>query len=536
MNMNEGTSIGEIDSFDLTRNGDSPQVDDYTLKATKIGEISEFEKEFVNTDDKKEEKPKESVKSNKAADNIEADKKTLKTELEKFLDEETSEVFDYENGDVIQGTVRAVEKAGVLVDFNFKSDGYISNSELGVDENGKTETLEAGQTILLFIDKLETKEGYSLLSRKKAQIEETWDLLINAVKERDPINVYVVSKVEGGLVASYQSIRGFIPASQILKENDLGLDQFINSTMSVTVLQADRRRRKIIFSSKATKVSNREQAGKLLDELEVGQTRQGKVTSIKKFGVFVDLGGIEGLIHISELSWSRVNNPADFVSLGDEINVFVLGVDRENRRISLGMKQLNEDPWVRAGSAYTIGDFVEGKITRIVPFGAFIQITDNIEGLIHISEMSYDHIEKVENILTIGDKVKAKIIKLIIDEQKIGLTLKFDDKSDDNKSNDQENKEDDSINTTKQDQEKEEIASTEGATDIAKQEDVSQNNIQVVSEEDTKKEENSQPEQETIPNPQEETAKLNEGDKVQTNENKENSVQSADVEADKDTD
>ena len=196
--------------------------------------------------------------------------------------------------------------------------------------------------------------------------------------------------------------------------------------MSVTVLQADRRRRKVIFSSKATKLSNKQHSGKLLEELEVGQIRKGKVTSIKKFGVFVDLGGIEGLVHISELSWSRVNNPSDIVALDDEIDVFVLGVDRETKRISLGIKQLSTDPWVQAGSLFSIGDVVEGVITRIVPFGAFIQINDNIEGLIHISEISYDHIEKVENILKVGETVNAKIIKLIIDEQKIGLTLKYD--------------------------------------------------------------------------------------------------------------
>ncbi len=435
--MNEGTSIGEIEeveNFDLKSNNEK-QNQDYELKATKIGEISEFEKEFItesvepNNSDIKE----KTIKKNS--------KKGLKNELEKFLDEETAQVFDYEDGDVIEGTVRSVEKAGVLVDFNFKSDGYVSNSELGYDEEGKTEVLEAGQKVPFFIDKLETKEGYSLLSRKKAQIEESWDFLTQAIKERETVTVSVISKVEGGLVASYQSIRGFIPASQIIKENDLGLDQFINSTMLVTVLQADRRRRKVIFSSKATKLSNKQHAGKLLDELEVGQIKKGKVTSIKKFGVFVDLGGIEGLIHISELSWSRVNNPGDIVSLDDEVDVFVLGVDRETRRISLGMKQLSEDPWVKAGSNYKIGDFVEGVITRIVPFGAFLKINDNIEGLIHISEISYDHIEKVENILNVGETIKAKVIKLIIDEQKIGLTLKYENEKHDKTSDDTESDE-----------------------------------------------------------------------------------------------
>jgi small subunit ribosomal protein S1 len=425
--MSEGTSIGKVENiedFDV-KDQDVPSPDN-ELKATKIGEMSEFEKSFISeTDEKAPESQEDSAVVADEAQESTA-KKSLKSELEKFLDEETAQVFDYEDGDVIIGTVRSVEKSGVLVDFKFKSDGYVSNSELGHNEEGQVETLEAGQKVPFYIEKLETKEGYSLLSRKKAQMEETWDFLTQAIKEREPINVQVNSKVDGGLVASYQSIKGFIPASQILKENDLGLEQFINSTMSVTVLQADRRRRKVIFSSKATKLVDRKSVNKIIEELEVGQIRKGKVTSIKKFGVFVDLGGVEGLIHISELSWSRVYNPSDIVSVDDEVDVFVLGVDKETKRISLGMKQLSEDPWVKAGNELAIGDVVEGQITRIVPFGAFIQINENIEGLIHISEISYEHIEKVESILNIGDSVKAKVIKLIIEEQKIGLTLKFD--------------------------------------------------------------------------------------------------------------
>ena len=425
--MSEGTSIGKVENiedFDV-KDQDVPSPDN-ELKATKIGEMSEFEKSFISETDEKTAISQEdnAVVAEESQEN--AAKKSLKSELEKFLDEETAQVFDYEDGDVIIGTVRSVEKSGVLVDFKFKSDGYVSNSELGHNEEGQVETLEAGQKVPFYIEKLETKEGYSLLSRKKAQMEETWDFLTQAIKEREPINVQVNSKVDGGLVASYQSIKGFIPASQILKENDLGLEQFINSTMSVTVLQADRRRRKVIFSSKATKLVDRKSINKIIEELEVGQIRKGKVTSIKKFGVFVDLGGVEGLIHISELSWSRVYNPSDIVSVDDEVDVFVLGVDKETKRISLGMKQLSEDPWVKAGNELAIGDVVEGQITRIVPFGAFIQINENIEGLIHISEISYEHIEKVESILNVGDSVKAKVIKLIIEEQKIGLTLKFD--------------------------------------------------------------------------------------------------------------
>ena len=163
---------------------------------------------------------------------------------------------------------------------------------------------------------------------------------------------------------------------------------------------------------------------KIINEIEVGQTISGRVTSIKDFGVFVDLGGVEGLVHISELSWSRVNNPADIVSEGEDVNVFILGVDKENKKISLGMKQLEPDPWVEIANRYKVGDIIEGEISRLATFGAFIKIEENIEGLIHISEISHDRIAKVDDVLKEGQQVKAKIIKLHLEEQKIGLSIK----------------------------------------------------------------------------------------------------------------
>ncbi|RAP28690.1 30S ribosomal protein S1 [Candidatus Marinamargulisbacteria bacterium SCGC AG-343-D04] len=415
--MSEGTKLGEtVESFQENVNEENE-----TLKATKIGEISDFEKELFKDSEQKKAKEgaKEEVKEEKKAEDDAG-----RSELERFLDEESSEIFEYEENDVIKGTVRSVEKGGVLVDFKFKSDGFVYNSELGIDDENRTEKLEPGQVVDFLIEKLETKEGYALLSRKKAQIEETWDTLIETSKDRGTVLVSVNSKVQGGLVASYKSIKGFIPASQVLKEKDDELDSFINQAIEVAVLQVDRRRKKVIFSHKASQQSSRQDTRKILSELEVGQTRSGKVTSVKDFGAFVDLGGIEGLVHISELSWARVNHPSEFVEVGQDVNVFILGVDKENRKISLGMKQLQPDPWVEISSKYEVGTVVEGKVTRVTAFGAFIRFEGSLEGLIHISELSHEHIEKVEDVVKVGQEVKAKIIKLISEEQKIGLTLK----------------------------------------------------------------------------------------------------------------
>ena len=414
--MSEGTKLGEVKEAD-SLDQDVDQINE-SLQATKIGQVSEFEKDLFQEEQgaekatAQEKKPEEtSVKSDDS-------------EFARFLDEESSESFEYEESDVVEGVVRSVEKGGVLVDFKFKSDGYVYNSELGLDEDNNPEKLEAGQTVNFFIDKLETKEGYALLSRRKAQMEETWDRLTETSKNRGTVNVKVNSKVQGGLVASYKFIKGFIPASQVLKERDEDLENFVGEIFEVAVLQVDRRRKKVIFSHKASKQQSRKDIMKVLEELEVGQTREGKVTSVKDFGAFVDLGGIEGLVHISELSWSRVNHPSEFVNVGDSVNVFILGVDKENRKISLGMKQLQPDPWVEISSKYNVGTVVNGEVTRVTTFGAFIRFEGELEGLIHISELSNDHIEKVEDVVKVGQKVKAKIIKLITEEQKIGLTLK----------------------------------------------------------------------------------------------------------------
>lgn len=411
--MTEGTKIEQV--VDGVEKHEESGVESAALHATKIGELSEFEKELRETDpvinDTSDQAPEQTAHSQKE-------------ELERFLNEQSGDIFDYQDGDVIEGVVRSIEKSGVLIDFKFKSDGYVPNAELGVADTGEPEVLEAGASSLFFIDKLETKEGYAILSRRKAQLEEYWDALALSSKQRDIVSVRVLSKVQGGLVASYQSINGFIPASQILRENEDGLEQYIGADMDVVVLQVDRKRRKVIFSNKATKMSSKVDTKKLLEDLEVGQVKEGRVTSIKDFGVFVDLGGIEGLIHISELSWSRVNHPSDHVSVGQELNVFILGVDKENRKISLGMKQLEPDPWVEVAQNYTVGDVVEGTITRTTTFGAFIKLEERLEGLIHISELANQRVERVEDVVKSGDVVHAKIIKLITEDQKIGLSIK----------------------------------------------------------------------------------------------------------------
>lgn len=391
--MSEGTKLGQY-----TENADVQAVEKQTLKATKLGEMSEFEKGLLG------EQPKKVKKGDELS----------------FEQAMSGGIADFEEDEIVEGTIRSIEKGGVLVDINYKADGFILNSELLEDE-----VLAPGDKVKVLIEKLETREGYTILSRKKAIVEEAWNELVDANRARQFINVKIVGKVQGGLVSVYKGIKGFVPASQVIKAESENLDQFLNQTLQVSVIQVDRRRRKVIFSHKVAQGKlSKQNVEKTLESLEIGETRSGRVTSIKDFGVFVDIGGVEGLVHISELSWSRVGHPSEHVSVGDTVKVFILGIDKENSKISLGMKQLEVDPWVDVASRYKIGQLIEGEISRIASFGAFIKIEQNLEGLIHISELSNEHVEKVEDVVKEKQKVTAKIIKLIPEEQKIGLSLK----------------------------------------------------------------------------------------------------------------
>lgn len=411
--MSEGTKLGEFKEsaeFNTAVQTEEEAKQEERLEATKreSEQVSDLEKQLL--EEVENQKKESSSSSASDFDNM-------------FEEAMSKPLLEYQEGDVVDATVRSVEKSGVLVDFGYKSDGYVMNNETTEEENA--DTLNAGDPVTVLIEKLETKEGYAVLSIRKASVAKAWNNMMAYAKEKKIVSVKVTSKVQGGLVASYQGIKGFIPASQLLKEKGEDLEAFLGQTLEAAVLQADRRRKKVIFSHKiAASKKVKEESLKLLDEIEVGEVREGKVTSVKDFGVFVDIGGVEGLVHISELSWSRVMHPSDHVAVGEDVKVFILGIDKENNRISLGMKQLEPDPWVEVAQRYQVGQVVKGTISRTVPFGAFIEIENNLEGLIHISELSDKHVEKPEDVIVLGQEVEAKIIKLIPEEQKIGLSVK----------------------------------------------------------------------------------------------------------------
>jgi len=332
----------------------------------------------------------------------------------------------YKPGDVVKGTVVKVDPSGVLVDINYKSDGFISPTELAERSfSNINDMVKVGDKIDVMIIKLEDKEGYVVVSKRQADEEVKWHVAFDAYKNRKVLEAKVSGAVKGGLVVDYNGIRGFIPASQVSKEVEESFESFVGKTIPIKIIEINRRQGKVVLSHKmAAGEKHKLEGSKIFDELEVGQVRHGTVTSIKNFGAFVDIGGVEGLIHLTELAWKRPKHPSDILKVGQDLDVFILGVDKENRKVSLGIKQLEPDPWVKAEELYKPGMIVKAKVARFVKFGAFAELDGNLEGLIHISELSDKPISKPEEAVNVGDTVDVKVLKVIPEEQKIGLSIK----------------------------------------------------------------------------------------------------------------
>ncbi|MFA5840269.1 MAG: 30S ribosomal protein S1 [Candidatus Margulisiibacteriota bacterium] len=337
-----------------------------------------------------------------------------------------STFHEYKEGDMVRGKVLKIDPSGVLVDIKYKADGLIKLEDLSNQSfTSPDEIVKVGQIIAVTIEKLETKEGYVLLSKKIADQEIMWKTAQEAFTKKTVLEGKVIQSLQGGLVVDCHGLKGFIPASQVAKNPSETLSQFKDRVIPVKVMEINRNQGKIVFS-------NRQAAGeyeqnitqKLFDEIEVGQVRHGKVANLKPFGAFVDLGGVEGLIHLTELSWKRVKHPSEVLKTGQEIDVFVLGVDKANKKISLGLKELQPDPWANVTDYFKAGQTVKATVLRFATFGAFVGLDHGFEGLIHISELSKDPIQTPDQAVKIGDVVDVKILRVLPDEQRIGLSIK----------------------------------------------------------------------------------------------------------------
>lgn len=331
----------------------------------------------------------------------------------------------FEEGDVVSGKVVKIDRDEVLVDIGYKSEGVIPIRELSIVSNvDPHEVVEVGEEIDALVLQKEDNEGRLILSKKRAEFEKAWDRIEELCKEGSTIKGKAIEVVKGGLIVDI-GLRGFLPASLVDLRRVKDLTEYVGQEMECKVIELNRARNNVVLSRRAVLESERKaEKQKLLSKLQKGQVLTGTVSSLVDFGAFVDLGGIDGLIHISELSWTHIDQPSEVVSIGDEVKVQVLDVDVDRERISLGFKQTQEDPWREKVKKFSAGDVVEGKVTKIVPFGAFVQMTEGVEALVHISELAKEHVESPEQVVKVGDAVRAKIVDIDLDRRRVSLSIK----------------------------------------------------------------------------------------------------------------
>ena len=360
-----------------------------------------------------------------AEDGMEADAADAK-EAEQTVEElYASSLLTLQEGQVVTGKVVRVDSDGVLVDVGYKSEGLIPLAELSdLPFSRPDEITEVGEEIKVSVVKMDAEGNDLILSKRRADQEEAWDLLKEHYEKAEPIEGKVTEVVRGGLIV-YLGLRAFMPASQVGLRYEADLSHYVGQTLKAKIIELEPARRRVILSHRAVLEEEREAKREALwAELEEGQIRAGKVTKLTDFGAFVDLGGAEGLVHISEMAWSRVRHPSEVVSEGEDVDVKVLRLDPERNRISLGLKQVKPDPWLEIRHNFPVGTVHEGLVTNILDFGAFVKLMDGVEGLVHISQLAPRHVGHPTEIVEIGQLVKVKVLDINEDERRISLSIK----------------------------------------------------------------------------------------------------------------
>jgi small subunit ribosomal protein S1 len=334
-------------------------------------------------------------------------------------------IVPFEEGDVVTGKVVRIDKDEVLVDIGYKSEGVIPSHELSIRKSvDASEEVELGEEVDALVLTKEDQDGRLILSKKRARFEKAWRRIEGAAESGEPVEGTVIEVVKGGLIIDL-GVRGFLPASLVDIRRVQNLDDFLGQKIECKVIELNRSRNNVVLSRRAVLEEERKEVRQqILDRLQPGQVVEGAISNIVDFGAFVDLDGIDGLIHISELSWSHVNHPSEILNIGDVVPVKVLDIDRDRQRISLGLKQTQEDPWQRVMDTYNVGDVLEGKVTKVVSFGAFVEILDGVEGLVHISELAQHHVENPREIVNQGDTVRVKILEIDSERRRLSLSVK----------------------------------------------------------------------------------------------------------------
>ena len=341
-----------------------------------------------------------------------------KQDLEKAYDETLNKIQEHE---VVEGTVISIDKKEVVVNIGYKSDGIIPASEFRYNPD-----LKVGDKVEVYVEDQEDKKGQLVLSHKKARLSKSWELINKAMDNNEVIQGYIKCRTKGGMIVDVFGIEAFLPGSQIDVHPIRDYDMFVGKTMEFKVVKINQEFRNVVVSHKALIEAELEaQKKEIISHLEKGQVLEGTVKNITSYGVFVDLGGVDGLVHITDLSWGRVSDPHEVVQLDQKINVVILDFDEEKKRIALGLKQLTPHPWDSLDPNLKVGDHVKGKVVVIADYGAFVEIQPGVEGLIHVSEMSWSqHLRSAQEFLHVGDEVEAVILSLDRQERKMSLGIK----------------------------------------------------------------------------------------------------------------
>jgi small subunit ribosomal protein S1 len=332
---------------------------------------------------------------------------------------------DFNDGDIVEGEVVKIDRDEVLLDIGYKSEGVIPSKELSIRHDvDPNEVVKVGDKIEALVLQKEDKEGRLILSKKRAQYERAWGRIEEVMTSGQTITGPVIEVVKGGLILDI-GLRGFLPASLVDLRRVRDLHPFVGQELEAKIIELDRNRNNVVLSRRAfLEESQSEGRKKFLEGLQKGERRKGAVSSIVNFGAFVDLGGVDGLVHVSELSWKHVDHPSEVVTVGQEVEVEVLDVDLDRERVSLSLKATQEDPWKEFERKYKAGEIIEGQVTKLVPFGAFVRVAAGIEGLVHISELSHEHVDTPESVLSVGDEVSAKVIDVDVSRRRVSLSMR----------------------------------------------------------------------------------------------------------------
>lgn len=361
-----------------------------------------------------------------------ADQRADRELMEQFLANPAHDYRNLQYGDTVDGVVMRVDRDEILVDIGAKAEGVVTAREMQTVSAEDRATIKPGDTLLVFVVQSEDREGRAILSIDRARQEKSWRRLQQCYESGEVLEAKVVNYNKGGLLVNLDGVRGFVPSSQVggisrgpdtQKQSEMA--RMVGQMLTLKVIEINRNRNRLILSERQAVMEVREERkGELLSALKEGDVRGGIVTSVCDFGAFVDIGGADGLVHLSELSWSRVKHPSEVLKPGDKVQVYVLSIDNERKRIALSLKRTQNEPWATVGERYHLGQTIEGAVTQLASFGAFVRIEDGVEGLIHVSEMGDGRVQHPRDVVQEGDVVQARIIRIDPARKRMGLSMR----------------------------------------------------------------------------------------------------------------